>query len=110
MPELVSHPRYPWPMPDLRVPTRIPGSVDADVDGQRVVLSPKDFAYFGIEGSGAPVWDLIDGARTIDDIVASLEAEYEAPEGTIRTETLAFLDALVAAGLVAELGPPADRA
>jgi hypothetical protein len=100
-------------MPDLRIPTRIIGSVDADVDGQRVVLSPKDFAYFGIEGSGAPVWDLIDGVRTVDDIVAALESEFEAPgapDGTIRAETLAFLDSLVAAGLVAELGPPPAEA
>jgi hypothetical protein len=101
-------------MPDSRVPTRIIGSVDADVDGQRVVLSPKDFAYFGIEGSGAHVWDLIDGVRSVDDIVTALEAEFEAPEGdsdgVIRAETLAFLDSLVAAGLVAELGPPPAEA
>ncbi len=97
-------------MADLRVPARVLGSVDADVDGQRVVLSPKDFAYFGINGSGAPVWDLIDGSRTVDDIVAALEGEYVAPEGTIRTEALAFLDALIAAGLVAPLVAPADGA
>lgn len=91
---------YAGPVPDTRVPTRVIGAVDAEVDGQRVVLSPRDFSYFGIEGSGAEVWDLIDGTRTVDTIVADLEQRFEAPEAAIRSETLAFLDALVAAGLV----------
>lgn len=89
-------------MPDLQTPARVPGSVDAEVDGLRVVLSPKDYAYFGIEGSGAHVWDLIDGKRSTDDIVAALEVEFDAPAAAIREETLAFLDALAEAGLVAE--------
>jgi hypothetical protein len=93
-------------MSDLRVPAKNVGAVDADVEGQRVVLSPRDFAYFAIEGSGAPVWDLIDGHRTVDSIVEALTAEFSAPEGTIRGETLAFLDALADAGLVSELGAP----
>ena len=93
-------------MPDRRVPTRVVGSVDADVDGERVVLSPKDYAYFGMKGAGARVWDLVDGSRTVDDIVEALKTEFEASDETIRAETLAFLDALVTAGLVADLGPP----
>ena len=87
-------------MIDLRVPSRTIGAVDADVDGQRVLLSPKDFAYLGIEGSGAAVWDLVDGQRTIDQIVARLEEQFEAPTGAIRAEAVAFIAALADAGLV----------
>lgn len=90
------------PVTDPRVPVREFGSVDAEVDGQRVVLSPRDFSYLGLEGSGAMVWDLIDGTRSIEQIVSELERRCEAPEGAIRADTLAFLEKLINVGLIAD--------
>lgn len=87
-------------MNDLRIPTRVVGAVEAEVDGERILLSPKDFSYFGLTGTGAPVWDLIDGARSVDTIIATLEGTFDAPDGQIRAETDEFIDALAAAGLV----------
>ena len=87
-------------MTDLRIPTRVVGAVEAEVDGERILLSPKDFSYFGLVGTGAPVWDLIDGERSVDLIVTELEAKFDAPDGQIRTETDEFIDALAAAGLI----------
>lgn len=82
------------------VPRRADRVVQAAVDGELVLMSPKDFAYFGTAGSGDPVWELIDGSRSVDQIVADLESRFAAEPGVIRTQTLAFLDALQAAGLV----------
>ena len=78
---------------------RVTGAVEAEVDGDRILLSPKDFSYFGLQGTGAPVWDLIDGERSVGEIIAELEAQYEADAGVIRADTLEYLDALVASGL-----------
>ena len=78
---------------------RVTGAVEAEVDGDRILLSPKDFSYFGLQGTGAPVWDLIDGERSVGEIIAELEDAYAAEEGAIRADTLEYLDALVAAGL-----------
>lgn len=78
---------------------RTVGAVEAEVDGDLILLSPKDFGYFGAEGVGAEVWTLVDGTRTVDQIVAELEAEFTAEPGVIRADTLAYLEALVAAGL-----------
>ena len=79
---------------------RVSGAVEAEVDGDRILLSPKDFSYFGLQGTGAPVWDLIDGERSVGQIIEELEAQYEADAGVIRADTLEYLDALVASGLV----------
>lgn len=79
---------------------RVVGAVEAEVDGDRILLSPKDYSYFRLGGTGAPVWDLIDGSRTLDDIVVSLESEFAAEPGTIRLETERFVAALAEAGLV----------
>ncbi len=81
------------------VPRRADRVVQAAVDGELVLMSPKDFAYFGTAGAGDPVWELIDGERSVDQIVAELEARFVADPGVIRTQTLSFIDALVAAGL-----------
>lgn len=81
------------------VPRRATGAVQAEVDGEVILLSPRDFTYFGAEGTGGSVWELIDGARSIDELVTELEATYQADPGVIRAETLRYLEALVAAGL-----------
>lgn len=78
---------------------RANGAVEAEVDGDRILLSPKDFSYFGLQGTGAPVWDLIDGERSVGEIIAELEAQYDAEPGVIRADTVEYLDALVASGL-----------
>lgn len=83
-----------------QVPRRVTGAVQAEVDGELILLSPKDFAYFGATGTGSPVWDLVDGERSVDDIVAELEGTFEAEPGAIRKDTVEFLDALIAAGLI----------
>lgn len=82
------------------IPKRATGAVQAEVDGELILLSPKDFAYFGASGAGSPVWDLIDGERTVDAIVAELEGRFEAEPGVVRQDTVEFLEVLVAAGLI----------
>ncbi len=55
-------------MPDLPGSTvlrRVDRVVQAEVDGDLVLMSPRDFAYFGTEGAGEPVWALIDGERLV---------------------------------------------
>lgn len=85
---------------DGSVPTRTTGTVQAEVDGELILLSPEDYSYFGAQGTGGPVWEMIDGQRTVGQIIAELETAYSAQSGVIRAETVDFIDALRAAGLV----------
>ena len=88
---------------DDMTPTPVVGSVEAEVDGDLILLSPQDFSYFGAAGTGDAVWKLIDGERTVGAIIADLESNYDAPEGVIRSETLEFIEALVVSGLIEPL-------
>lgn len=88
------------PLDDANVPVRATGAVQAEVDGELILLSPKDFSYFGAQGTGDAVWELVDGQRSVGQIIGELEATYEADPGVIRAQTLEFLDALVAVGLI----------
>jgi hypothetical protein len=85
-----------------RIPSRHPDALEAEVDGQRVLMSPKDYAYFGLVETGARVWDGIDGATSLDAIVAQLAEEYGADADTVRDDVTEFVSALDAAGLLAD--------
>ena len=79
---------------------RAEGVIEAEVDGEQILLSPKDMSYFGLRNTGGPVWELIDGQRTAAEVVVALQQRYEGDPDEIRAQTLEFLDALVASGLV----------
>ena len=81
------------------VPRHADHVLQAEVDGDLVLMSPKDFAYFGTQSVGAEIWEAIDGERSLDDIVTELESRYDAEPGMIRAQTLEYVDALVASGL-----------
>jgi hypothetical protein len=88
-----------------RVLLRAPEVVEADVDGERVLLSPKDLAYFGLEGTGAVIWDRIAEPIRLGELVDQLTAEYQADPELIRAEVVDFAAGLEAAGLLAEVTP-----
>jgi len=64
-------------------------------------MHPDDFSYYGLSNTASAVWELIDGTRSTDDIVAALAAEYDADEVTIRADVEAFLTGLRSAGIIA---------
>jgi len=88
------------PIDGASIPKRVTGAVQAEVDGELILLSPRDFGYFGAEGSGSEIWSLVDGERSVDVMVAELSARFEAPEDQIRVDVVDFVTALVASGLV----------
>lgn len=85
---------------EARVTSRIDEVIEADIDGDRVLLSPLDFQYFGLEGSGPAVWDMIDGSLTVAQIADALVSRFDAERSDVLRETWEFLEALSRAGLI----------
>jgi hypothetical protein len=85
-----------------RILVRHADVLEAEVDGQRVLMSPKDYAYFGLVDTGAIVWDRIDGETSLDELVVALAAEYDTDPERVRSDVGEFVSALDAAGLLAE--------
>lgn len=92
---------YLPPMDTSQPIRRHPDAVEAEVDGQRVVMSPRDFGYFGLEGTGAAVWDRLAEPTVVDELVTDLASTYDAPVDTVRADVEEFLSALDTAGLLA---------
>lgn len=63
-------------------------------------MSPQDFGYFGLEGTGAVVWDRLVEPVTLDELVDALASDYDAEADTVRADVDEFLSALHAAGLL----------
>ena len=76
--------------------------VQAEVDGELVLLSPKGMAYYGAVGTGDSIWELIDGTRSTYDIVEQMESQYDAESGVIREQVTEFIEGLIVAGLLEE--------
>jgi hypothetical protein len=83
-----------------RIYRRHPQAVEADVDGQRVVMSPADFGYFGLDSIGSDVWDRLTHNMTLDRLVDDLATTYTTDTATVLADVTDFLSALDAAGLL----------
>lgn len=82
------------------IPVKVDGMVEAEVDGEKILLSPKDFSYFGMAGAGQPVWELIDGTRSVAVIVSELETRFDAPTEQIHQDVVVFLETCQRSGLI----------
>ncbi|MCQ6271113.1 PqqD family protein [Pseudarthrobacter sp. R1] len=61
-----------------------------------------------LEGTAATIWDLIDGRRTEQSILAELEASFEDQAGQMQSQVEHFLASLEAQRLI-EAAPDASR-
>jgi pyrroloquinoline quinone biosynthesis protein D len=59
-----------------------------------ILLNPDDGQYFTLDEVGGRAWELCDGARTIADVAAVLQQEFDAPLSVIQADVLELLDDL----------------
>lgn len=65
-----------------------------------VLLHLKTGAYHGVNQIGLMIWELIDGARTFDELVAELRNEVADPPPQLANDVTGFLEAALARDLV----------
>ncbi len=80
--------------------SRSPDAVEAEVGGSRTLLAPQDFSQFDLSGPHGDVWDRIDGTRPVAEIIDLSDVVLPEQAGPPRHETMGFLGALMAAGVV----------
>lgn len=72
------------------------------VDEEVVLIGIDGGELLSLKGTGRAVWDLIDGQRDRDAIVAALLADYAEMRDVIEADVAELLADLAAAGLVDE--------
>jgi hypothetical protein len=78
-----------------------------EIDGEAVLLDLASGRYFGLNVVGTRVWNVIAGGGSVDDAVAAIVAEFDAPDAEIDADVRALVDDLVARGLLQP--QPSDR-
>ena len=84
---------------------RSAGVVEADVNGEVVVLHIEKGSCYGLNRIGSRVWQLALSPVRIADICASLEQEYEVVPATCEEDVLALLEGLRTEGLIDQISP-----
>jgi len=74
--------------------------VAAELDGEAVLLDVSSGLYYGLDEVGSRIWMLLNEAPGLEAIVSRLRDEYEAAPDDLQRDVAAFIDALVARGLV----------
>jgi coenzyme PQQ biosynthesis protein PqqD len=84
-------------------PARVDGILTQQMPDALVLLDTKGGTYFSLDEVGARVWELVDGTRTVTDVVAQLAQEFDAPSETIRDDVVELLGELSAESLVRDV-------
>lgn len=70
------------------------------IEDEIVVMHLESGEFFSLTGSAAAIWQLIDGTRDRDQVLADLAAQFQQDDALIAADLDAFLAQLRAAGLV----------
>lgn len=73
---------------------RQPGADEQTLNGEMVVLDAEGKMVRAFNGTGARVWELLDGRRSIRDICAAIADEFEAGPDDVRADVIAFIEDL----------------
>ena len=87
----------------ISMPTRLVPSPDAlarELNGEVLLLDLRSSHYFGLTGTGARIWQLIESGHAPESAAATLAREFDGDEALIKEEVGAFVDDLVARGLL----------
>jgi hypothetical protein len=74
--------------------------VSADLSGEAAILNLKSGIYYGLDSVGARIWNLIQEARTVNEIRDALLQEYDVEPERCEEDLLALLGELLSKGLI----------
>ena len=98
------------PTPSLERTTRLVASrdqVSTTLGADTVILGMHDGVYYGVEGSAARIWALLQVERSLGEIADHLVAEYDVEPGRAWEDLCAHAHELLERGLIERSPAPA---
>jgi len=74
---------------------RASGVIQAPLEDALIFMNIDAGQYLMLEDTARDIWDMIDGRRSIDEIVGLLVEKYEVEEAVCREEVITFAEALL---------------
>lgn len=72
----------------------------SEIDDEIVLMQIDTGEFFSLQDTGREIWQLVDGARTRDMLLAALGARFDAPEAVLAADLDEFLRTLADAGFI----------
>ena len=86
--------------PDKTIAMKSDRSVSRIIDGEAVVVEPKDAMINIINETGTRIWELADGKRTVREIAGLIAEDFDVSRDRALADTAEFLLDLKEKGLV----------
>ena len=84
--------------------TKAPTTASRIIEGEAVILSLDTKVLRGLNPVGSRVWELIDGRRSVDEIVGDIVKEFDVEPGQAAEDVGLFVQELLDKGLVTHVG------
>lgn len=77
-----------------------PDALARELNGEVLILDLRSSQYFGLTGTGARIWQLVEAGEDTGRIIATLLREFEADEQMVADDVDRLLGELVERGLL----------
>ena len=74
-----------------------------------IILGLDDSMYYGLSGTGARIWELLQTPHTIEEIVTTITGEFDVDRARVEADLDLLLADLQSRGLIAITRSPVDR-
>ncbi|TAJ36385.1 MAG: PqqD family protein [Reyranella sp.] len=78
--------------------------VSCRINDEVAILDLDRAIYFGLQGVGVHIWDSLEQPRSVADLCASVQAEFDVSEAACRADVLQILASLEEERLVEKTG------
>ena len=72
----------------------------SELDGETVLMSLTQAAYYGLDSTGQQIWNMLDQPSRVGDLCERLVAKYDVDRTTCEQEVCDFLNELNKEGLI----------
>ena len=79
------------------------GVVTQQASQTLVLLDVEGGEYYSLNPVGARAWELCDGSRSVEEVIAIICQEYEASEEDIRKDVIGLLEELTGENLLVKV-------
>lgn len=80
-----------------------------EFEGEAFILTPEDSTLHCLNETGARIWQLIDGLKTVRDMVDAIYEEYEIERDKAIEEVVRFLEKLHERNMVVVSNEPSEE-
>jgi len=75
-------------------------AISQKVDDETVIMDLGSECYYGLNGTGTRIWDLLSQEKSLDEIVTIICEEFRQPEDIVAIDVAELIEGLTEAGLI----------